>query len=107
MVYEIRIYEAAEGRFEAMRDRFITEVIPRLPKHGIEVVGVFTSETDPGKMTYITRSANEEARASGWAAFGADPEWKAIKASSEVNGPLLARQTVSILSQAVASLLLG
>lgn len=107
MLYEIRIYQAAEGRADAMRQRFLKDVVPRLPKHGIELVGVFTAPQEDGKMTYITRFPDENSRVEGWAAFGADPDWKAIKAASEVNGPLLASQTVSILSPAAAGLLLG
>ncbi|MEP9377148.1 NIPSNAP family protein [Aquabacter sp. CN5-332] len=107
MLYEIRIYQAAEGRADAMRQRFLKEVVPRLPKHGIELVGVFTAPEEDGKMTYITRFKDETSRAAGWAAFGADPDWKTVKTASEVNGPLLASQTVSVLSPAAAGLLLG
>ncbi len=92
MIYEIRVYEPAEGRAEAMRARFEREVLPHFfPRHGIEVLGVFTSP-GVGSLTYITRFANEEARQRAWAAFGADPEWKAVKAKSEVDGPLLREQ---------------
>ncbi|TCT06080.1 NIPSNAP family protein [Aquabacter spiritensis] len=107
MLYEIRVYQAAEGRAEAMRQRFLTEVVPRLPKHGIELLGVFTAPEEDGRMTYITRFADEAARTKGWASFGADPDWKAVKAASEVDGPLLASQTVSVLAPAAAGLLLG
>lgn len=107
MLYEIRVYQAAEGRADAMRQRFLKEVAPRMPRHGIELVGVFTAPEEDGKMTYITRFKDEKSRTEGWASFGADPEWKAVKSASEVNGPLLASQTVSVLSPAAAGLLLG
>lgn len=107
MLYEIRVYQAAEGRADAMRRRFITEVVPRLPKHGIELLGVFTAPEEDGRLTYITRFPDEAARAAGWAAFGSDPEWKAVKVASEVDGPLLASQSVSVLSPAAAGMLLG
>jgi hypothetical protein len=107
MIYEIRIYEAVEGRADAMRRRFQKEVVPRLPSHGIELLGVFTAPIEDGRLTYVTRFADEKARTDAWASFGADAEWKAIKAASEVDGPLLQTQTVSLLSPAVAGLLLG
>jgi hypothetical protein len=44
---------------------------------------------------------------SAWAAFGANPEWRAIKAKTEENGPLLKTQTVQILTTTVAGLLLA
>jgi hypothetical protein len=107
MIYEIRVYESAPGQAEAMRTRFKNEVIPRLPRHGIELVGAFISPVEDGKLTYLTRFADEEARMRGWASFGADPEWKAVKAASEVDGPLLQSQSVSLLSPAWSGLPLG
>jgi heme-degrading monooxygenase HmoA len=107
VIYEIRVYEAADGKADAMKARFKNEVVKRFPGHGIELLGVFESETDTSRLTYLTRFKSEEDRSQAWAAFGADPEWRAIKAASEVNGPLLKNQTVSVLSPAVAGLLLA
>jgi hypothetical protein len=106
VIYEIRIYEAADGKADAMRQRFKKHVIPRLPRHGIELVGVFGSSEEDGRLIYMTRFKSEDGRAGAWKAFGADAEWKAIKAASEQNGPLLKHQTVSILSSVVGGLLL-
>ena len=107
LIYEIRVYEAVEGKAQAMRARFKEHVVPRLPQHGIELIGVFEAPAEDGRLTYLTRFTSEEDRTKGWAAFGADAEWREIKAASEVNGPLLKNQTVSVLSPAVAGLLLG
>ncbi|MBB6309076.1 NIPSNAP family protein [Xanthobacter tagetidis] len=107
MIYEIRVYEAADGKAEAMRRRFKDEVVPRLPSHGIELLGVFVAPEEDGRLTYLTRFESEQARTAGWASFGADAGWKAVKAASEVGGPLLKTQSVSVLSPAVAGLLLG
>jgi hypothetical protein len=101
MIYEIRVYESAAGKAEALRHRFKSEVIPRMPRHGIELIGAFTTtSSDDGKLTYMTRFADEEARQRAWTSFGADPEWKAVKAASEANGPLMQSQTVTVLSPA-------
>lgn len=108
MIYEIRVYEAAEGRADAMRGRFCDHVATRFfPRHGIELLGVFTAPAEDGRLTYMTRFKDEDARKKAWAAFAADPEWAAVKAASETGGPLLKNQTVSVLSPAIAGLLLG
>ena len=107
MIYEIRIYEAADGKADAMKARFKNEVVKRFPNHGIELLGVFESPSDSSRLTYLTRFQSDEERAKAWAAFGADPEWRAVKAASETDGPLLKNQTVSVLSPAVAGLLLA
>lgn len=108
MVYEIRVYEAVEGRAEAMRQRFRDAVAPTFfPRHGIELVGAFVAPEEDGRLTYMTRFPSEEARKAAWAAFGADSEWAAVKKASEAEGPLLKSQTVSVLSPAFAGPLLG
>jgi hypothetical protein len=107
LIYEIRIYEASEGKAAAMRTRFKEHVVPRLPQHGIELLGVLEAPTEDGRLTYLTRFKTEDDRTKAWAAFGADAEWRRIKSASELDGPLLKNQTVSVLSPAVAGLLLG
>jgi heme-degrading monooxygenase HmoA len=107
VIYEIRVYEAHGGKEDAMKARFKTEVVKRFPGHGIELLGVFESESDASRLTYLTRFRSEEDRTKAWAAFGADPEWRAVKAATEIDGPLLKAQTVSVLSPAVAGLLLA
>ena len=108
MIYEIRVYEAAEGRADAMRRRFYDNVASRFfPRHGIELIGAFTASAEDGRLTYMTRFADEDARKKAWASFAADPEWAAVKAASETDGPLLKNQIVSVLSPAIAGLPLG
>jgi hypothetical protein len=107
VIYEIRVYEAFDGKADAMKARFKNEVVKRFPTHGIELLGVFESESDASRLTYLTRFKSEEDRSKAWAAFGADPEWRTVKAETEVDGPLLKTQTVSVLSPAVAGLLLA
>jgi hypothetical protein len=107
VIYEIRIYEAADGKADAMKTRFKNEVVKRFSNHGIELLGVFESQTDASRLTYLTRFKSEDDRSKAWAAFGADPEWLMVKVATEVNGPLLKNQTISVLSPSVAGLLLG
>jgi len=108
LIYEIRVYEAVEGRADAMRRRFRDNVATRFfLRHGIELLGVFTAPVEDGRLTYMTRFTDEDARKKAWASFAADPEWAAVKAASETGGPLLKSQTVSVLSPAIAGLPLG
>src|SRR2546430_17014616 len=84
-----------------MRRRFRDEVASTFfPRHGIELLGAFTAPDQDGRLTYMTRFADEAARKKAWASFAADPEWAAVKAASETDGPLLKNQTVSVLSPA-------
>jgi hypothetical protein len=108
LIYEIRVYEAAEGKADAMRRRFLDVVAAKFfPRHGIELIGAFTAQTEDGRLTYMTRFADEDARKNAWAAFGVDQEWAAAKTASETDGPLLKNQVISVLSPAAASLLLS
>jgi hypothetical protein len=81
MIDEIRIYEAAEGRAAATRQRLHTEV--RL------------------------HFADDKAPITAAPSIGTDPQWKAIEPASEGNGSLLQTRTVSLLSPTVPGLLLG
>ena len=58
MIYEIRVYEAVEGRADAMRRRFADNVATTFfPRHGIELVGAFKAPVEDGRLTYMTRFA--------------------------------------------------
>jgi hypothetical protein len=107
LIYEIRQYEAVESKAEAMRERFINEVASRFfPRHGIELVGAFVGLNEGGRLTYVTRFVDETARAKAWAAFSADPEWTKVKSASELNGPLVEKQSATVLSPVISGLIL-
>ena len=100
----MRTYEPHDGKADAMRSRFETHVAGLFARHGIELMGAFSPEPADGRLVYVTRFADEAARKAAWDAFGADPAWKAIKAASEADGPLLRAQTVSVLTPNMPSL---
>jgi hypothetical protein len=106
MLYEMRVYEHVDGRADAVRKRFETEVAPRFPSHGIELVAAFT-EADSGMLAYVTRFRDEDSRKSAWASFGADEGWLEAKRASEVNGPLIAKQRATVLLPVLEGLPLG
>ena len=94
-VYEIRTYTANEGRLEDMHEtfrRYWTKTI--FPKHGMTSV-IYLAPTDTplarNTMVYILRHPSREAAERSWAAFGADPEVKAIAAERNANGRIVAK----------------
>jgi hypothetical protein len=56
------------------------------------VVNCWTSDEEPDAFFYLVRFASEKAKKAAWAAFASAAEWKAAKAASQTNGPLLASQ---------------
>jgi hypothetical protein len=54
-----------------MRTRFKEHVVPRLPQHGIELLGVLEAPTEDGRLTYLTAQDGRRSY-EAWAAFGAD-----------------------------------
>jgi len=74
VIYEVRAYEAADGKAEAVNARFKNEVVKPFPNHGTELPGVFEEAFDAARLTYLTRFKSEDDRSGAWAAFGADRE---------------------------------
>jgi hypothetical protein len=72
-------------------------------KHGMENVIYWTlaedfraPETKANTLIYILAHKSREAADESWRNFRADPEWQAVLAKSEVNGPLTASPPQSI-----------
>jgi heme-degrading monooxygenase HmoA len=98
MVYEFKTYRAVPGAIEQLKQRFAEQTLPIFERHGIEVLHCWNNTGQPDVFHYLTRFQSEDARKRAWAAFGADTEWKTIKAASETNGPLLAEQSVQVMA---------
>lgn len=92
MIYELKQYVPHAGKADALRERFLAKTLPIFRRVGVNVVGVFSPQQAPEELWYLTAFADEAARDHAWAAFGGDAEWKAVKAASETQGPLLASQ---------------
>jgi hypothetical protein len=92
-VFELRTYHTASAaKLEALHTRFRDHSIGLLEKHGMTLVG-FWVPTDAEKgagntLVYLVAHKSREAAAASWKAFGADPEWKTVKADSEKDGVL-------------------
>lgn len=99
--YEIRTYYAMPGKLEDLHARFRNNTMRIFKKHGMGVVG-FWGPTDKDKgsentLVYVMSFPSREARNKAWAAFAADPEWRAVAKESEKNGKLVERVESVIL----------
>jgi len=85
-IFELRTYESAPGKMEALQARFRDHTCKLSEKHHMTVIG-FWSPTDvqlaQRKLIYLLAFPSQEAAVKSWADFQADPEWKAVKEASE------------------------
>src|ERR1700757_4082147 len=92
MVYELRVYHAAEGKLGELLARFRDHTIELFARHGIKSVAYWTPVEEPQKsntLVYILQHPSREAATANWKAFQDDPEWKSVKEKSEANGKLV------------------
>ena len=90
-VYELRMYQVNEGKMDALIARFGDHTDAIFKRHNMKSVGFWRPEDAPHSQNlfiYILEHPSSEDAKKNWAAFQADPEWKEVKAASEVNGPL-------------------
>jgi hypothetical protein len=92
MVYELRIYHAAEGKLDDLLRRFRDHTTKLFEKHGIKNVAYWTPTDDPLKgktLVYMLAHPSRDAATANWNAFREDPEWVSVKDKSEANGKLV------------------
>jgi hypothetical protein len=90
-VYELRMYQVNEGKMDALIARFADHTDAIFKRHNMKSVGFWRPEDAPHSQNlfiYILEHPSREEARKNWAAFQADPEWKKVKADSEINGPL-------------------
>ena len=99
MIYELRTYEVVPGRMPALHQRFEQTTLALFAKHGIKVVGFWTSDIGGAnnELIYLLAYASLAEREQRWSAFLNDPEWQQKRAESERDGPIVARVTNVIL----------
>lgn len=94
MIYEIREYTTVPGRMPALVKRFKEHTLGLFEAHGMDCV--FISLTELGdnsnnELVYVMRFDSYDDMATKWAAFQADEDWRAARAASEEDGPIVAR----------------
>jgi len=90
-VYELRLYQVNDGKMDALIDRFGNYTDAIFKRHNMKSIGFWRPQDAPfsdNMFVYILEHPSREEAKKNWAAFQADPEWKHVKAESEVNGPL-------------------
>ena len=88
----MRIYHAAPGKLDDLNQRFREHTVPLFEKHGMENIGYWTPLNNTNNLLiYMLAHASRDAAKKSFAAFGADPEWKAAQKASEANGKLVTR----------------
>ena len=99
MIHELRVYTCMPGRLPALQDRLENAVLPIWERIGIRPIGFWTTVIGPGnnELTYLLEWESLDEKERKWAAFGADPDWRAAKAASEADGPIVANIASSIL----------
>lgn len=99
-VFELRTYTAADGKQQALSDRFRDQTMALFKKHNMESIGYFIPQDDPAKqnqLVYLIAHKDRDESKKNWAAFLADPEWRKVTAETEANGRLIAGMTTVYL----------
>lgn len=94
-IYELRIYYPAPGKLAALNARFRDHTLKLFEKHGMRNVAYWneppTKDAPEGRVIYVLAYPSREARDEDWKAFVEDPEWRAVVATSEAGGKLVAK----------------
>jgi hypothetical protein len=102
-VYELRIYEPAPGKYDALLTRFREHTLGIFSRLGMTNV-VYWNQFEPapeagGKLVYLLAHPSREAAKEAWAKFREDPEWRRARDQSELGGKLT-RSVESIFLEA-------
>ena len=90
-VFEMRTYTAPPGKLEALKARFRDHTLKFFTKHGMTNIGYWTPVDAPlseNTLVYVIAHASREAAVKSWAAFNADPDWQAVRKTSQADGQL-------------------
>ncbi|UYY57897.1 NIPSNAP family protein [Sphingomonas sp. S2-65] len=94
-IYELRIYYPAPGKLAALNARFREHTLGLFARHGMRNVAYWneqsSKENSEGRIVYVLAYPSRAARDASWTAFGADPEWREVVATSEAGGKLVTR----------------
>ena len=93
--YELRTYQAVEGKIDQVLARFRDHTVAIFADHGIESVGYWISKEDPNRLIYIVRHIGDPE--ANWEAFRADERWIQARDASQVDGVL----TESIVAERI------
>ena len=101
MIYELRTYWAAEGKHDAIIERFRSLTMGIFVRLGMQVVGFWTPKViseETGDLVYLMAFDDVEAMEKAWETFQADPEWVAGYAASREQGPLVIKVVSTVIT---------
>ncbi|WP_219834211.1 NIPSNAP family protein [Paenibacillus sp. R14(2021)] len=89
MLYELRIYQVAPGRLQAILDRFNEDTIDLFAKHNMKVTNFWVdADESKDRLYYVLEHPDMAARERNFEAFMADPEWHKVIERTEQDGQL-------------------
>jgi hypothetical protein len=93
MIYEFRVYDCCPSQLPALLKRFETATLKLWERHGIKQAGFWTTVVGESnhQLNYLIQWESLAEREKKWAAFQSDPEWIAVRAETEKNGPIVAK----------------
>jgi hypothetical protein len=91
MIHELRIYHVAPAKMPALLERFEKSTLDIWKKHGIRQAGFWTTMIGESsqQLTYMLAWESLAEREEKWSAFASDPQWLAVRADTERDGPLV------------------
>lgn len=100
MFHELRTYTCMPGKLPVVLKRFETVTLGLFKKYGIRNGPLFTVAVgeDNLQIKYLIEWDSHEQRDKAWAAFRADPAWADALATSEKDGPSVAKITNELLA---------
>ncbi|MEX2381874.1 MAG: NIPSNAP family protein [Opitutales bacterium] len=90
--FEMRTYYAADGKLDALHERFRNHTIKLFEKHGMTNLGYWVPQENPeNKLIYVLAFPSREARDNSFGNFVNDPEWQEAYEASHADGVLVDR----------------
>jgi len=99
-VYELRVYHLNDGKLPLILDRFKNKERPIFARCGMHEVAFWTpieGDIPANTLVYMMRHKSLADAKASWKMFSSDPEWKAVKAETEKDGPFVAKHDVTFL----------
>jgi hypothetical protein len=92
-VYELRTYTATPGNGAKVLARFRDHTTKLFEKHGMVNVGYWVPADEKdgagSKLIYMLEHQSREAAKASWKSFSADPEWQAVRKTTEASGKIV------------------
>ena len=99
-VFELRTYYTQEGKLDALLERFQKYTCQLFEKHGITNVAYWVPvENTEQRLVYLLSFPSEEERKNSWKKFREDPDWKAVRQKSIVDGKLVSKIESVVLAE--------